>query len=133
MIDYQKDLQIENIQDDLTNLASLYSFYHSKMMEYKEGYDQAKRNLDSLSAIKYLTYRHSYEDEGKKFTEKVLESLVTSDDEVIRARTHLDDKYNEYYLYRGVVESLSVKKDALVQLSANNRAEIQLHNSTPRN
>ncbi len=81
--------------------------------EYKETWAQA--NLDARVELKDV-----------KVTETLVESHVLCDDRVRRAARVVIEQEAEYERFQNIMEALQVRKDCLINLSADARKEMEL-------
>jgi hypothetical protein len=111
------------VADQLREISALYGYYYGIMIKAKRLLDNAE---DALEAFKAVT-RTNKRGEGVKLTavaaEDYVNSLSSTEDlnkEVLRLK--------EGYGYaKGICSTLEMKKDMLVQLSANSRQESKLY------
>ena len=116
-----------NIDDELKKQASLYSWYHGLMATCK---NKVRKSEADLEIFESLTRNDEYSRrtvEGKKITEKIMEAYVKSRPEYRELLETKMDFETKYDLLRGIVNSLSHKKDTLVQMSSNARAEKNIY------
>jgi hypothetical protein len=88
-------------------------------------YLESKVTYDRVWAKTYLTRRELLLAGGSKPTENTLEAVVSNDDEVFAARMALVGAEARREKWRGALEAIRAKKDALVGLAASARAEMQ--------
>ena len=116
-----------NLDDELKNQASLYSWYHGLLATCK---NKVRKSEADLEIFESLTRNDEYSRrtvEGKKITEKIMEAYVKSRPEYRELLETKMDFETKYDLLRGIVNSLSHKKDTLVQMSSNARAEKNIY------
>jgi len=119
----------KDIDDELERQAGLYSWYHGLMALCKSKVRKVEADMEIFeSMLRNDEYTRRLE-EGQKITEKIMESYVKSRPEY---KEMLDSKRvfeTKYDLLKGLVTSLTHKKDTLIQMSSNARAEKNIYNS----
>ena len=114
-----------NIQGELLQQPMIYSAYSGLQAKAKKRLDKARTELEIFEAT---SRKDKKETAVGKMTAQSLEDYVKASPEY---RTHVEavrDARERYDYLASILNSLSHKKDMLVQLSANNRAEINLNN-----
>ena len=112
------------IDNELTRQASVYSYYQVLLSVAKKRLDDA--NLD-LTKYMAQTRKDKKAATAAKQTAKDLDDFVESSDEFAVYTKKVNDASFKYTLLKGLVSSLEHKKDMLVQLSSNRRAEANLY------
>ena len=119
----------DEIDNELERQASLYSWYHGLLAFCKSKVRKVESDMEIFeSVLRNGEYTRRLE-EGQKITEKIMESYVKSRPEykeMLDSKIGLETKYD---LLKGIVTSLTHKKDTLIQLSSNARAEKNIYNS----
>jgi hypothetical protein len=117
-----------NLTTEMLQLPAQYAYYHTLMVKAQARSDSAEGNLDKYRASKSKECQDFMASNGKKATAKDMENYVNS------STTH-SEKVNEYikikekYLtLKGLVQAVGIKRDMLIQLSSNERAETKLYN-----
>lgn len=117
-----------DLSNELEHQAAVYSYYGGILSNIKRDLDLQENTLNKLEADIRSSFYKSYKDEHKtKPTDKMTEAQVLSNDayqSVKKSIIHLEYKYN---LFKGLLHGLDQKKDCLVQLSSNRRAETKLY------
>ena len=120
-------IERSNMDEELSRHASHYSYYSAMQ-------DQCKKNLDdgNLELTMYMAQTRKLRTEEsvgltKKPTAKDLDDYVLSQDEYRRLSMQVNELTLKYNMLRSLVQSLGQKKDLLVQLSANMRAEKNIY------
>jgi len=125
----QRITQIDrsNMDVELSRHASHYSYYSAMQ-------DLCKRKLDdgNLDLTMYMAQTRKLRTEecvglAKKPTAKDLDDYVISQDEHRRLAQQVNELTLKYNMLRSLVQALGQKKDLLVQLSANMRAEKNIY------
>jgi hypothetical protein len=98
-----------NIDDELQKQASLYSWYYGILALCKKKVREAESNLEIFESLARNDEYNRRMEEGLKATKIELET--------------------KYDLLKGIVTGLSHKKDTLIQMSSNSRAEKNIYNS----
>jgi hypothetical protein len=126
----EDDLHIDN-----ANIAEAYLTHSNKFAFYATAYELAldhetrmKARLDQVYALLDEQARQELQAKGLKVTEKMVENVViTSDDYKTTQERYFEAKKNTGLL-RASKDAMMARKDMLVSLGANYRAEI---NSDP--
>ena len=114
-----------NIQGELTSHPSLYSYYSALRDKAKSDYDRANHKVTQYAAVKKKEISEN-PNGGKRLTDKYLDSLVEQDEDYNYLRQEAIKRSEFYTLLKSLTVSLEHKKDCLVQMSANTRAETKL-------
>ena len=111
------------VANQLREISALYGYYHGIMIKAKRFLDDGEAALENFKA----SARTSKRSEGVKLTavaaEDYVQSLETTGsliNEVLRLKEN-------YGYAKGICSTLEMKKDMLVQLSANSRQESKLY------
>ena len=116
-----------NIDDELKKQASLYSWYHGLMATCKNKVRKSEADLEIFESLTRNDEYNRRTEEGQKITEKIMEAYVKSRPEYRELLETKMDFETKFDLLRGIVTSLSHKKDTLVQMSSNARAEKNIY------
>jgi len=113
------------IDDEMARQASVYSYYQGLL-------SLAKKNLDgaNLELTQYIaqTRKDCKEASTAKLTAKDLDDFVMSQSDYALYTKKVNEGNFKYTLLKGLVSALDHKKDMLVQISANVRAEKNIYN-----
>ena len=112
------------IDDALARQASVYSYYQGLLSVAKKRLDDANLDLTKFTA---QTRKDQKASTAAKQTAKDLDDFVESSSEFAVYTSKVNDASFKYTLLKGLVSSLEHKKDMLVQLSSNRRAETNLY------
>lgn len=112
------------IDDEMTRQASIYSYYQGLLSISKKKLDDANLELTKFTA---QSRKERKETSASKQTAKDLDDFVESSEEYYLHTKRVNDAQFKYTLLKGLVSSLEHKKDMLVQLSSNRRAETNLY------
>jgi predicted nucleotide-binding protein len=113
------------IELDMSNQASVYSYYHGLMASAKHELDDIRSDLTTLVAKLRAGHRSA---SSTKLTAQNLDDLVFSDEAYDVAQKQLNEASFRYEVLKGLCRALEHKKDMLVQMSSNRRAETKLYN-----
>lgn len=113
-----------NIDDEMTRQASIYSYYQGLLSIAKKRLDDSNLDLTTYTA---QTRKERKESSLAKQTSKDLDDFVESSSEFALHNTKVNAAQFKYTLLKGLVSSLEHKKDMLVQLSSNRRSETNLY------
>jgi hypothetical protein len=112
------------IDTEMARQASIYSYYQGLLSVAKNRLDEANLDLTKFSAVARKEKKSS---STTKQTAKDLDDFVMSEPEFALYTKKVNDAQFKYTLLKGLVSSLEHKKDMLVQLSSNRRAETNLY------
>lgn len=115
-------------EDDLTSefakQASLYARFGVLAAKAEWGSSKSSAAKDQEYALADLHYRDSMEEEGKKYTEGLIRSLVLSD-EVYSIAIEADNQANyAYRVMRAISSALEQRANMLISLGAFVRQEM---------
>ena len=112
------------IDTEMARQASIYSYYQGLLSISKKKLDDANLNLTKFTA---QTRKEKKSSTVAKQTAKDLDDFVESTPEYGVYNEKVNEASFKYTLLKGLVSSLDHKKDMLVQLSSNRRAETNLY------
>jgi len=115
-----------SIDENLEFQASLYSHYAGLEALARLDLDKAETRFDSVSSEIRGTVSANLEKFGK-ITEKGIEAALLRQPEVLEAKEVVHQAQYRYNLLHALVKALEQKKDCLIQMSSNHRAEINLY------
>lgn len=117
-----------NINNELEIHSAIYSYYAGILHKIKRELDLQQCTLDKLGADIRSTFFAQYKVlNGAKPTEKIIESEVIRNSDVQNLKKVIIDLEYKYNLFKGLSYGLEHRKDCLIQLSSNKRAEIKLY------
>jgi len=116
-----------DIESELMKHASQFSYYSGLCDVAKRDVEEASLKLTQFSSETRRDYAVKCKADGKKATAKDLDDFVMSEPEFALYTKKVNDAQFKYTLLKGLVSSLEHKKDMLVQLSSNRRAETNLY------
>ena len=116
-----------NMDVELSRHASHYSYYSAMQDLGKCRLDDANLELTIYTAQTRKLRTEESTGFAKKPTAKDLDDYVLSQDGYRRLATKVNELTLKYNMLRSLVQSLGQKKDLLVQLSANMRAEKNIY------
>lgn len=120
------EINKDDVEGELQRLPPLYAYYYGLMGVSKQDMNIMESDRDSFAA---QLRKDKFEEKiksGEKATDKYLESLINANVEFQRLNKAAINCQFKYDLFKGLIESLAFKKDCLVQLSAQRRAEVKL-------
>ncbi len=109
---------------ELTDCPRLFTYFHGLMSIAKSELDEYKRK--QKDQINYLKIEKRKDPGPHKITDRYLESYADNDDTVRALGVKIVGAEKKYGWCKGIVDGLMQKRDMLVQLSANNRAEANM-------
>jgi hypothetical protein len=113
------------MEREMSQQASMYSYYHGLMASAKHELNDLQTDVQSL--ISQLRAGHKT-GSSVKLTAKDLDDLVFSDEKYVQAQKNLNEASFRYDVLKGLCRALEHKKDMIVQMSSNRRAETKLYN-----
>jgi len=113
------------IDNELARQASIYSYYQGLLSISKKTLDDA--NLKLTKFIAETGKEKKQRSYPKKLTAKDIDNFVESTPEFLEYSKEVNEASFKYTLLKGLVGALEQKKDMLVQLSSNRRAETNLY------
>lgn len=122
----QQCVQIDplNISNEFTRVAAELAYWNEKYAEALRMSLHAKIQRERMHASLYFEKRKQFEAAGTKVTEAGLEAAIEVDPRYANLRDEEADANGEYARLRGVSEAVKTKKDMLVSLGAQVRAEM---------
>ena len=120
------------VDEDTMDLAikrhpSIFAFFGSVLSYAKRESDKLITMLEMLEAKNMELRRAELTSQGTKATQGALNAYVLTVPELVDLRAKLLEAQHKYNLARNMISSLGHQKDMLVQMSANKRAEVRLH------
>ena len=112
------------IDTELARQASVYSYYQGLLSVAKNRLDQANLELTKFTA---QIRKEKKSSTVAKQTAKDLDDFVESNPDFAVYSEKANEASFKYTLLKGLVSALDHKKDMLVQLSSNRRAETNLY------
>jgi hypothetical protein len=115
-------IQSDHVVLELEGFPSEYSYYYGLMVRSKKSLDQAVNALEN--------YRSCYKNESRKAGKKTVEALndeVNCQPDCVELTKEVVRRDEIHGLMKGICNTLSYKKDMLVQLSANKREEAKIY------
>jgi hypothetical protein len=117
-----------DISGELVNHSALFAYYNGILNNSKLEVDLLTSLMEKLEAeIRTRVYKEYKAENKSKPTDKYLEMSVLSDNLYQEQKDKLIRLEYKYNLLKGLVNSLEHRKDCLIQLSSNSRAEMKLY------
>lgn len=113
----------DSIEGNLQIQASLYSHYAGLLALASLDVDRAENGVDRCIA----GARQRIELSSGKLAEKYMEAAIEREEDVQSHKKNLIEAEYRYNLLHSLVKALDQKKDCLIQMSSNHRAEINLY------
>ena len=113
------------IDTEMARQASVYSYYQGLLSIAKSRLDSSNLDLTKYTAQTRKEKKSS--SFPKKLTAKDLDDFVESTLDFVLYTEKVNAAQFKYTLLKGLVSALEHKKDMLVQLSSNRRAETNLY------
>ena len=116
-----------DIDSELMKHASQFSYYSGLCDVAKRDVEEASLRLTQFSSETRRDYAVKCKADGKKATAKDLDDYVFSNPTYLELSSVLNDVTHKLNLLKSLVYSFIHKKDMLIQLSANGRAEKNIY------
>ena len=113
-----------NLDDEFVRLPADLAYWHHKCSEALRTYQTAKLDTKRLEARLRIETREQQLAEGKKPTESTVDAAVEVSEEMYEARCALVALEATYERLRGIVDAVRVKKDMVVAIGNQLRAEL---------
>ena len=116
-----------NLQGQLSELPLNVAYYQGLLVNAKKLMDEKAKELEQYSS---MTRQDEYEKmtlAGKRATDKYLESFVQSQLKYGILNKEATETQYKFNLLKALIQALEHKSQMLIQLSANQRAELQLN------
>ncbi len=117
-------IKIENLNEDIARQPGLFAYYHEQLRQAEEAYKHAKLRAEIYEAALDRQVRDQALARSEKITETIVEKRIRAvpgwadhQKEIITAEAAMNQ-------LKGVVEAMRQKKDMLVTVAANARAEM---------
>tara|TARA_Y100000310_G_C20487072_1_gene717386 strand:+ start:413 stop:862 length:450 start_codon:yes stop_codon:yes gene_type:complete len=117
-----------SIDAELEKLPGQYAKWSGLLSVAEKEVKRARTELEQYVAVTRQEETEHRASSGLKATDKYLESYVLSQPAYKEHQDRLTAVKFKYNLLKDLVSALSVKKDTLIQLSANSRAETKIYN-----
>jgi len=112
-----------NLNGEFVKLSSAYAYYSAEYADAVDKEAKAKFLVKKTYAERYLFLREDLQNAGVKVTEAILDSHVQIDTLYQQAyMLHIEAQTNKTEVW-GILEALKVKRDSLITIGANMRAE----------
>ncbi len=113
----------ENLEPVLSNQAHLFFFFTVALAKIKKEYEFA---LAEFGRTTYEVREEAEKNPTRKTTEKYLEIVINSNDRIIKEKKQISELENQLEIMKGLLKSLEHRRDMIVQMSSNKRAETKL-------
>ena len=120
-------INARDIDNELTKHASQFSYYSGLCDVAKRDVEEASLKLTQFSSETRRDYAVTCKAEGKKATAKDLDDYVFSNTTYLELSSVLNEATHKLNLLKSLVYAFIHKKDMLIQLSANGRAEKNIY------
>ena len=117
-----------NLSDEMVKLPNIYVQWYQLLARARKRVDIRSAELSRLSAELTRECQTTYSKQGKKATAKDMDSYVAAHDDFAKSNRETYDAREVYEMIKAVVNAISHKKDMLVQLNSDRRAETKLYN-----
>ena len=117
----------QNMDVCLQKHTSIYAFFGAVLAHAKDVLNDTEAEFDYQEAIFREARRKDLQEKGMKATDRALDAYLKTVDALRQQAKYVREAQHKYNLAKNLVSSLDHQKDMLVQMSANKRAEIKLH------
>lgn len=117
-----------NLSDEMMKLPSQYAYYHTLMIKAQTRANASEAEVEKYKANKSKECQEVQASSGKKATAKDMENYVNSSTEYLTRCRDYRQLQEKYLTLKGLVQAVGIKRDMLIQLSSNERAETKLYN-----
>ena len=114
------------LNEEYMRLPSDYAYWHERYVRAKQNQNTLKLERDRERAALTIHHREQLSMTTGKVTESMVTAAVDSDDRWMKAKAYEIAAEAEAERLRGVVHALSAKKDMLISLGAQARAELKV-------
>jgi hypothetical protein len=123
----KKDLTFSNtnLTDAMMTQAAIFSHYGVISADAARQVDVVKLLLDSTESAVYRMIRAKMQDEGEKFTEVLLDKMVSRHERVVGMRQALNEAKRVESICKNAVEAFRHRRDMLVQMGLISREEMK--------
>ena len=112
------------LDDEFVRLPADLAYWHGQAANALRAYQTAKIDTKRLEARLSIELREQQILDGKKPTESTVAAAVETSDEMYEARKNLVGLEADYERIRGVVDAVRAKKDMVVSIGHQIRAEL---------
>jgi hypothetical protein len=112
------------LDDEFVRLPADLAYWHGQAANALRAYQTAKIDTKRLEARLSIELREQQIHDGKKPTESTVAAAVETSDEMYEARKNLVGLEADYERIRGVVDAVRAKKDMVVSIGHQIRAEL---------
>lgn len=125
--DIKKKLKIndKNLNAELLEQPGLFARYAFEMSKKKQEFDELELELDILEAEIDKKIRIEFVANNVKYSEKKIEREIMIEPKVKELKIKIIKVYTEYCILRSIANAYEQRKDMLVSLCANRRAEMK--------
>lgn len=116
------------VEKELTTQPKLFSYYAGLFETAKKDVEKLEIELTQAVARAKIDAATSLKSSGVRPTAALLETHAETDPDVVELTENLTNVKYKMGLLKSLMQALSHKKDCLVQISANQRAEKGLYN-----
>lgn len=127
LVDVLTSVQPNMLNQELSELPRVYTYFSGMAAIAKEQASRAESDLELLVFHLKQEATEEIEKDGKRATKERVEAQALKDPEYYTQSLELLRKEKVYTSLKGLLQGLSIKRDCLVQLSANQRGEIQMY------
>jgi predicted phage-related endonuclease len=116
-----------NLDERMQRMASIYAFFSNLLAYSKYILDEAERELEVKGAAISVEVMTNLRSQGVKPSDNKLDAYIQSHEGYPALRIAVNEAAKKYNISKNIVDSLSIAKDMVIQLSSNRRAELKLN------
>ena len=117
-----------NLSNEMIKLPNLYVQWYQLLARARKKVDAKNAELSRISAELSKEFQTTYSDKGKKATARDIDSYVFSHENFNKINRETYEAKEVHEMIKSVVNAITHKKDMLVQLNSDRRAETKLYN-----
>jgi len=126
VLDIRKLEISDDIDKELATQSAIYMYVAEQAITAEAEYEKLKFKLEEYEVTLDKNIREALEQEGKKTTEKMLENEIKRNKMYQKLRSKLIELRAKRDLLKNLKEAWYMRKDMLVQIAINKRAEMEL-------
>lgn len=113
------------VEDELCDISTVYSYYHGLMVVAKSMLDESTDMME----VEQSNIRQAQRLKGVKVTAIQGEDIVNCNPAIVSFSEIIRIRKEVYSMMKGLCDSIFMKKEMLIQLSANQRQETKLYSA----
>lgn len=123
LVDNLNKINPHKLDIELAEMSSLYAYFNGLLAKSKRELDRIELDKEIIAAN---VRNNAVSSSLKKLSQKRLEDIIFCDESYVNKYNEFINAQEKYNLLRGLLDSLRIRNENLIQISANNRAETNL-------